>query len=824
MASTETRQVGIQGMHCASCSARIERVIGSMDGVELAEVNLATESMRLKYDGDIVDQDAIATRLKELGFELVRREKSDSARLELNISGMHCASCSSRIERVLGEMEGVSSAEVNLASETGVFQFNPKISSPRTIKKKIESLGFTPKSRGTKEADYNRSERENLTKLRLMRGRLIAKSIFVIPLFFISMGEMVGLQMPSLLAPGQNPLNFALAQLFLTLPIMWFGRSFYLIGFPALIRRSPNMDSLIAVGTGAAFIYSLWNLFEIYLGVDPMARAMDLYFESVGVLITMVSLGKYLENCSKYHTSDAIRQLMDLSPKTAVLLDGGQQKNIEASEIEIGDILLIKPGCSIPTDGSVVNGESAVDESLMTGESMPVTKRVGDRLYGGTVNGSSTINMVAEQTGEDTMLAHIISMVREAQGSKAPIAKIADRVSFYFVPAVIAFAVLTGLSWYLLSDVGFSQSLRFFIAVLVIACPCAMGLATPISIMVGMGRGAQFGILIKNGETLERFEKVSAFIFDKTGTITSGKPEVVHFEHRADYERDEILRLVASAEQSSEHPLAAAIVSLAEKRRLPISQPETFTAYPGKGIEAEVHGKKILIGNESFARSYAEGIDEFSSRASLFADEGHTVLYVVIAGRCQSIFVIGDTIKPEAKTVIEHLQKLGKEVAMITGDNEKTAGAIAAQAGIKRVYAEIMPDQKAEIIRELQEKNHCVAMAGDGINDAPALAQADVGMAMGTGIDIAIESGDVVLMHGRLEGVVNAFRLSRAVMKNIRQNLFWAFGYNVLGIPVAAGLLFLFGGPSLSPMLAGTAMALSSVSVVMNALRLRRFN
>ena len=824
MATAHKLHIDVKGMHCASCSARIERVVGSMDGVKQAEVNLATESMKLQYDGGVVDYNTIESRVKELGFALVPREKPELARLEVSISGMHCASCSARIEKVIGEMVGVSLAEVNLASETGNFAFNPEYCTSRRIKEKITSLGFTPKTHEGGVSEYDRREQETIVNLGLMKRRLMAKFIFVIPLFIISMGEMVGLKLPGIIAPQYNPLNFALTQLFLTLPIMWFGRSFYLVGFPSLIRRSPNMDSLIAVGTGAAFVYSLWNVFEIYMGVAPMARAMDLYFESVGVLITMVSLGKYLENRSKYHTSDAIRKMMDLSPKTAVLLDGDEQKTIEAAEIEVGDKLLVKPGWSIPTDGSVVRGASSVDESLMTGESMPVTKRKGDRVYGGTVNGSNTITMVAEQTGEHTVLAGIIRMVREAQGSKAPIARIVDRVSFYFVPAVMVFALATGLSWYFLSDVGFSQSLRFFIAVLVIACPCAMGLATPISIMVGTGRGAQLGILVKNGESLEKLENVNAFIFDKTGTITSGKPEVVHFEHLPNFDREEILYLVASAEQSSEHPLAEAIVSYAKKLNLPVSQPDSFIAHTGKGIEAKVKGKVVHVGNRDFALAQAADLDEFSARAEKYGDEGQTVLYIVIEGECCGFLAIADTIKAEAPNVIAQLQRLGKEVAMITGDNDKTANAIGAKTGIRRTYAEILPDKKAEIAKELQGKNHCVAMVGDGVNDAPALAQADVGIAMGTGRDIAIESGDVVLMGGNLNGVVDAFRLSKAVMKNIRQNLFWAFGYNVLGIPVAAGLLFIFGGPTLSPMLAGTAMALSSVSVVTNALRLRKFS
>ncbi len=814
----------VKGMHCASCSSRIEKVVGNLAGVKLAEVNLAAETLKLEFDESIIDYNAVASRVKELGFELFRSIDSQHAELKLKISGMHCASCSSRIEKVVGKMEGVTSATVNLATETGSFSYDKDVQSARNIKETIHSLGFTTKMQGSGLKEYDQKELEKKADLQRMKRRLIAESVLVIPLLFVSMGEMIGIPLPGLFSPHSNPFNFALIQLFLTLPIMLLGRSFYIIGIPSLLRRSPNMDSLIAMGTGAAFIYSVWNLGEIYMGIEPMTKAMDLYFESVGVLITLVSLGKYLENRSKYHTSDAIRQMMDLAPKTAVLIDGDIQKNIDAADIEIGDTLLVKPGWSIPTDGRVLSGESSVDESLMTGESMPVSKKQGDKVYGGTVNSNNTLKMIAEKTGENTMLADIIRMVQEAQGSKAPIARVADTVSYYFVPGVIFLALIVGASWYFFSDVGFSQSLRFFISVMVIACPCAMGLATPISIMVGTGRGAQVGILVKNGATLEKLEKVTALIFDKTGTITSGKPEVVHFEHSSGYDEEDILHLAGSVEQSSEHPLATAVVDFVRKKNIKLAQPDRFKAFQGKGVEALVEGKTIHIGNNDFCSEHASGTEEFSARVTTFADEGQTVLFVAIEGKCCGVIAIADTIKPEVYDVVRNLRQQGMEVAMLTGDNTKTAHAIAAKAGIDRVYAEIMPDKKAEIAIEFQQKNHKVAMVGDGINDAPALAQADVGIAMGTGIDIAIESGDVVVMKGNIDGVLTALRLSHAVMNNIRQNLFWAFGYNVLCIPVAAGLLFLFGGPTLSPMFAGAAMAMSSVSVVTNALRLRHFN
>lgn len=815
--------VDVKGMHCASCSSRIERVVGDMEGVGEASVNLAAETMKLEYDSSVVDYEDIAEQVKNLGFELSRKAEKTSGELQLEIGGMHCASCSSRIEKVVGDMPGVTLANINLVSEEGRFVFDEEICNPRDIKKAITSLGFTVRDKGDRVQEYEEKERENKKNLERMRHGLILEFVLVIPLLILSMGEMVGLSLPQAIAPHSSPLNYGVAQLLLTLPIMWLGRSFYLIGIPALLRKSPNMDSLIALGTGAAFIYSLWNVVEIAMGIDPMTRAMDLYFETVGVLIALVSLGKYMESRSKLHTSDAIRQMMNLTPKTAVLLDGDEQVVVQVSEIEAGDILLVKPGGSIPTDGKVVKGETTVDQSLMTGESMPVFKTLDDKVFGGTVNTGNTIRMVAEQTGDNTLLAGIIRMVREAQGSKAPIARIADKVSYYFVPVVMVISLLTGLSWYFLGDAGFSQSLRFFIAVMVIACPCAMGLATPISIMVGTGRAAQLGILVKNGETLEKMEKVNSIIFDKTGTITSGRPELVNFEYSPSFSSETILQYAASAERSSEHPLAEAIVLYAKNKKITVTEPDEFTPYPGKGITAEFGGEKIRIGNREFCEQFSISTQEFEEKAAEYSDEGKTVLFMAINETCCAIFAIADTIKPEVPDAIAALKKKGIEVAMMTGDNEKTAQAIAAKAGITTVFAEVLPDKKAETTRDFQSRGFCVAMVGDGVNDAPALAQADVGIAMGTGIDIAIESGDVVLMKGNLDGVLMALQLSREVMKNIRQNLFWAFGYNVLGIPVAAGLLYVFGGPALNPMFAGAAMALSSVSVVTNALRLRLF-
>ncbi len=747
--------VDVKGMHCAACSTRIERVVAGMDAVEKASVNLAAESMELAWDESEVGYEEIEGRVKDLGFELVKRKES------------------------------------GLDSQLGEFE---------------------------------KKDREAEERLQVMKKRLVGVLLLALPLFTISMGEMAGLPLPAFLDPRVHPLHFALVQFFLVLPIMWLGRNFYLIGIPALFRKAPNMDSLIAVGTGAAFIYSTWNLIEILMNIDPHMKAMDLYFESTGVLIALVSLGKYMEARAKSRTSDAIRQLMQLTPDKAILLTENGQEEILTEEVEVGDILLVRPGECIPTDGIIVKGTSVVDESMLTGESMPVSKGESDAIYGGTLNKNGVLHLEAEQTGQHTMLARIIRMVRDAQGSKAPIAGMADRISLYFVPCVIAFAILTGLAWYFVGGVEFTMSLRFFIAVLVIACPCAMGLATPTSIMVGTGRGAQLGVLIKSGEALEMAEKTDIIAFDKTGTLTYGKPELTDMINVSEEFSDrEILAVVGSAEQSSEHPLAEAIVDAARVQGVKLVQPDAFEPLAGQGVRATVQGRELIFGNRHLLESNNIIITDPEEYETQFAGEGKTVLFCAINGVFSAMCAVADRLKEEVPGEIARMKEMGLIPIMLTGDQEITARAIAAQAGIEDVSSQVMPDKKAEKVIELQKSGRKVAMVGDGINDAPALAQADIGIAMGTGIDIAIESSDIVIMKGNLDGVITALSLSRAVMKNIRQNLFWAFAYNVVGIPFAAGLFFIFGGPALSPMLAGAAMAMSSVSVVSNALRLRYF-
>jgi len=827
MPTMQKRTVAVKGMSCAACSSRIERVVRELDGVERAAVNLAAESMELAWDADVISFDAIAGRVKELGFELAQEEGGDELILELAISGMHCAACSARIEKVVSALPGVIAVRVNLLTETGVVTCRRGEISGRQIREAIAGLGFEARPVSAGLDQFARKRQEVIDRLAVMKTQLLWSLGLATLLLCVSMGEMLGLPLPAGLNPHWHPLRFALLQFVLVVPIMALGRSFYLIGIPALLRRVPNMDSLIAMGTGSAFIYSTWNMVEIMLEADAHRQAllaMDLYFESAGVLIALVSLGKYLEKRSKSRTSDAIAGLMRLTPDRAILLKGEEQVEVLVDEVEVGDLLLVRPGERIPVDGVIAGGRTAVDESMLTGESLPVSKAEGDRVICGTLNKSGAVRVRTGQVGRDTVLARIVRTVQEAQGSKAPIAGLADRISLYFVPAVMAVAVLTGLAWYFAGGADFAVALRFFIAVLVIACPCAMGLATPTSIMVGTGRGAQLGVLIKSGDALEMAEKIEVLVFDKTGTLTHGRPELTDLVNVSDGQgENQLLFLAASLEQSSEHPLAEALVAAARAREIELQQPEGFTAMVGRGVSGRVDGRDVLLGNRQLLEDSGLVVDGVNHEIVRFSGQGKTVLFLAVDGRFAALIAIADKLKPEAPAAVTRLRRMGLRLIMLTGDQEITARAIAAQAGIDEVIAQVMPDRKADTIKALRQQGLRTAMVGDGINDAPALAVADVGIAMGTGTDIAIESGDIVLMQGNLDGVIIALSLSRAVMRNIRQNLFWAFAYNVIGIPVAAGLLVLFGGPSLNPMIAGAAMAMSSVSVVGNALRLRRF-
>jgi len=768
----------------------------------------------------------------------------------LSIGGMTCAACSARIERALRKLEGIESAAVNLATEKATVVYNPHTLRLSAIREAIVKAGYQVIETSTDTIDEDKRRKEK--EIRLLWIKFIVSASFALPLLYIAMAPMikwVSLPFPGALAPMHSPLIYGLVQLALVVPIIIAGNRFYIVGFKNLLRRSPNMDSLIAIGTTAAVVYSVYNLLQITAGNRHAVES--LYFETAGVIITLILLGKSLEAVSKGRTSEAIKKLMGLAPKTAVIIENGEEKEIPIKEVMPGDIIVVKPGAKIPVDGLVTEGQSAVDESMLTGESMPVDKKPGDPVYGATINSNGVIRFRAEKVGGETALAQIIKLVEDAQTSKAPIAQTADIVAGYFVPIVCAIALAAGIAWFIAASVGAvglphgktatEFALTVFISVLVIACPCALGLATPTAIMVGTGKGAENGILIKGGEALETAHKIQTIVFDKTGTITVGKPEVTDIVWSGDWgtlnsERGKntelFLQLVAAAEKNSEHPLASAIVREAEKRGLELPPVTDFKAIPGRGIEAKIIDSPlhtphspipILIGNRKFMDERNIPLTELELVPDRLADEGKTPMYVALNGKAMGVVAVADVLKPSSKEAIERLHRMGIEVAMITGDNKKTADAIAKQVAIDRVLSEVLPQDKSAEVKKLQNEGRKVAMVGDGINDAPALAQADIGIAIGSGTDVAIESADIVLMHSDLLDVPTAINLSKRTIRNIKQNLFWAFGYNVLGIPIAAGVLYLFGGPLLSPIFAAAAMSLSSVSVLTNALRLKRF-
>ena len=628
------------------------------------------------------------------------------------------------------------------------------------------------------------------------------------------------LPVPEIINPNVNPLNFALVQLFLTIPIIIAGNKFFYKGVKSMVAKAPTMDSLITIGSSAALIYSLYSLYLVANG-DAMA-VHHMYFESAGVIITLVLLGKYFESRAKGKTGEAIKKLIGLSPKTAIIIKNDKEIEMPIEEVEVGDIIIVKPGSKIPVDGIVIEGHTSVDESMLTGESIPVEKNVGSSVVGASINKNGTIRFRAEKVGSDTAISQIIKLVEDAQGSKAPIAKLADIIAGYFVPVVVVIAIVSGLAWFIAGK-GTVFSLTVFIAVLVIACPCALGLATPTAIMVGTGKGAENGILIKGGEALETTHKINTIVFDKTGTITEGKPVVTDIITYGEITEEELIKVAASAEKSSEHPLGEAIVRDCEEKNLEFYKLDKFMAVPGYGIEVVINGSDILLGNKKLMNSKNIDLVDLEETYDRLASEGKTPMYIGINNKIAGIIAVADVVKENSAKAIKKLHDMGIEVVMITGDNKKTAAAIANQVGIDRVLAEVLPQDKSIEVKKLQEEGKFVAMVGDGINDAPALAQADIGIAIGSGTDVAMESADIVLMRSDLLDVPTAIRLSKSTMTNIKENLFWAFGYNVIGIPVAAGVLYLFGGPLLNPVIAALAMAFSSTSVLLNALRLKRF-
>ncbi|CUO02612.1 heavy metal translocating P-type ATPase [Clostridium disporicum] len=797
-------------MTCSACSNRVERGVKKMDGIIDANVNLTTETLTVNFDENKLSEQDIEKKVNDLGYTVIKNTKVHTYKVE----GMTCSACSNRVERVTKKMDGVIDSVVNLTTEKLTITVDEDLVTYGDIKRTVEKAGY----KLIREEEIKDDKKKKTDKEKLFI-RFIASTVFTLPLLIITMGHMVGMPLPHIIDPMMNPMNFALVQLVLTVPVMIIGYRFYYVGTKNLIKLSPNMDSLITVGTIAAFIYSLFGTYKIYTG--DSSYAMHLYYEAAVTILTLITLGKYLEAVSKGKTSEAIKKLMGLVPKTATIIRDDKELVIPIDEVIVGDTVLVKPGEKLPVDGEVIEGSTAVDESMLTGESIPVEKTIGSKVVGASINKTGFIKYKATKVGKDTALAQIIKLVEDAQGSKAPIAKMADVISSYFVPIVIGLAIFAAIGWLIAGETPVF-ALTIFISVLVIACPCALGLATPTAIMVGTGKGAENGVLIKGGEALEITHKVDTIVFDKTGTITEGKPKVTDII-TTNYSKDELLVIAASAEKGSEHPLGEAIVREAEEKNLEFKGIENFSAIPGHGIKVDIEGKTILLGNLKLMNENSIEVGTLGTESDKLAQEGKTPMYIAIDNKLEGIVAVADTVKSSSKEAIENLHNMGIKVAMITGDNKKTADAIAKQVGIDIVLSEVLPEDKANEVKKLQGENRKVAMVGDGINDAPALAQADIGIAIGTGTDVAIESADIVLMKGDLRDVSTAIKLSKATIRNIKQNLFWAFGYNVLGIPVAMGVLHIFGGPLLNPMIAAAAMSLSSVSVLTNALRLKRF-
>ena len=732
------------------------------------------------------------------------------------VTGMSCAACANAVEKVLNKNTNIS-ASVNIATEKLNIEYDEKKYDFDKIREIVESAGYGLVEDMTEDKKLELYQ-EKITSL---KNRLILAVVFAVPLLYISMGHMLGVVLPDFLNPKVNPLSFALAQLALTLPIIYAGRDFFSHGFKNLSRKSPTMDSLIAIGATSAVLYGIYATFRI-VTVDPEAH-MDLYYESAGTIITLILFGKLLEAKTKGQTSSAIKKLIGLQPKKAKIIENGAEKEVLIEKLKVGDIVIVKPGEKIAVDGRIVEGATSVDESMLTGESLPVSKKVGDKVVGGSINKNGSIRFEATEIGKNTVLSQIIKLVEEAQGSKAPISRMADIVSAYFVPIVIGIAIITGIAWFL-SGSGLVTALSFFIAVLVIACPCALGLATPTSIMVGTGKGAENGILIKSGEALETAHKIKTVVFDKTGTITKGKPVLTDLIAYGNYNENELLKIAASVENDSEHPLAEAIVNEAKEKDIELKPYEKFRAMPGYGIRAKFEGKEVQIGNRKLMENRKIDVKISQKDYDILSNEGKTPMYISIDNELAGLVAVADVIKETSKEAIEKLKKMGIKTIMLTGDNEKTAKFIAKQVGIDDVISEVLPYQKSQKVKELQEKDEFVAMVGDGINDSPALAQANVGIAIGNGTDVAIESADIVLIRNDLRDVAGAIALSKATITNIKENLFWAFFYNVLGIPFAAGIFYaFFNGPKLDPMIAAFAMSFSSVSVLGNALRLKFF-
>lgn len=815
----ENKSFAIEGMTCASCAQTVEKAAKKVRGVTQASVNLATEKLSIEYDEPTFSVENLQKAVDNSGYEMIAQEGTTQT---FAIEGMTCASCAQTIEKAVGKLSGVDKASVNLATEKMQVSYNPSAISVSDVTGAVSNSGYAAVLETTDTQDNSRAEKREKKEKRIKQllNRFGISIIFTIPVLIISMGHMVGMPLPNIVDPMINAFNFSLLQLILTLPIMVVSWEYFQKGFKSLFKGHPNMDSLIALGTAAAFVYSLAATIGTGLGYGNFSDL--LYYEVTGVILALHTLGLFLEERSKGQMSSAIEKLVNLAPKTARVIRNGVEQEITVAEVALGDVIRVRPGESMPVDGVVVEGRTSVDESMLTGESIPVEKESGDEVIGASINKNGSIDYRATRVGSDTTLSQIIKLVEDAQGSKAPIARMADIITRYFVPIVIALSVLAGIAWLIAGQSGIF-ALSVIITTLVIACPCALGLATPTSIMVGTGKGAEHGVLIKSGEALETTHNLDSIVFDKTGTLTEGKPIVTDILGTPLITKENLLYYAASGETGSEHPLGEAIVQKSKEENMTLAKPDHFEAIPGHGIRVEIEGKDMYIGNRKLMLEQKIDLSSMEKESDRLADEGKTPMYLSVDGELAGIIAVADTLKENSMKAVKELRRRGVEVIMITGDNKRTAKAIAKQVGIDSVLSEVLPEDKAEEVKKLQEAGKKVAMVGDGINDAPALAQADIGIAVGSGTDVAIESADIVLMRNDLTAVLTAIDLSHTTLRNIKQNLFWAFAYNLVGLPVAMGLLYIFGGPLMSPIFAAVAMSFSSVSVLLNALRLRRF-
>lgn len=809
------QEYNVEGMTCASCVAHVSKAISNIEGVKDVNVNLMTHKAFVTFE-DEIDNVRVIEAVKNSGYEA--SVPSEMKALDLSIEGMTCASCVASIEKGVMALDGVGSISVNLLGEKAHLEYDPAMVKSDDIIKSIETVGYKAVRYEGNIVDEDDEKEQKRALMRVILGLVFAGIILV-----VTMGPMVikSFPLPALIDPDINAINYAVFQIMVTAPVVYLYRSIFVRGFRTLFRGFPNMDSLVAVGTSAAILYSFYGVFRIYMG--DVGFAHHLYFESASVILALIGLGKHMEEVSKQKTTSAIKALLHLKPKVAILFKEGEEVEVDVDEIVVGDMLVVRPGASIPMDGRVISGSSAIDESMLTGESLPVDKSVGDSVVMGTLNINGRLLIEATVDNRNTKLAQIVKLIEDAQNDKAPIAKIADEVAAVFVPVVMGLAVVAGLIWYFVSgDIEFS--LTIFVTILVIACPCALGLATPTAIMVGTGVGASRGIFMKSAEALEQLAHVDSVVFDKTGTLTHGKPKVTDVISY-DMKDDMFLGMVASIENSSEHPLAKAIVEGALDKGITLSEAEEFKAIMGRGVQGLYEGKMLYVGNEAFMGDVKIELDtKVSADITRLAKQGKTAMLAAYDSKLVGMVAVADTLKEEAFEVVAGLHKLGLEVVMLTGDHRDTAQAIATSLKIDTVISEVLPDEKADFVKTIQDQGKKVVMVGDGINDAVALVQSDVGVAIGSGTDVAVDSAKVVLMKEDLNVLIDAISLSKATIKNIKQNLFWAFAYNIIGIPFAAGLFYaLFNGPLLNPMIAGAAMAFSSVSVVLNALRLRRF-